>query len=129
MEELRDLGSVWWLGGDVTIMEGPHTATQDRPGGVSRLGRVKAVVSDVLRSGAQIMVESRQGQENDEATPIIIGGEQASAWLMQSADYVERLDVDQLTSKIQRVIRAHPGVSLLTVGAVGFLIGSLIRRR
>ena len=109
-------------------MEEPHTATQDLPGRVSPLGRVKALVSDVLRRGANAIVEHEQGK--DEWNPVTRGGGQnASVWLNRSADYVEHLDVDQLTSKIQRVIRTHPGVSLLTAGAAGFIIGSLIRRR
>jgi hypothetical protein len=109
------------------MMEEPHTATQDFPGRVSASDRVKAIVSDVLRSGANAIVENGQGK--DESDPVTIGGQQASVWLTRSADYVEHLDLEQLTSKIQRVIRTHPGVSLLMAGAAGLIIGSLIRRR
>ncbi len=36
---------------------------------------------------------------------------------------------DLITSRIQGVIRTHPGVGLLLAGAAGLIIGSLIRRR
>jgi len=108
-------------------MEEPHTATQDFPSRVSPLGRVRAIVSDVLRSGANAIVENGQGE--NEWSPVTIGGQQASDWLARSADYVEHLDWDQLTSKTRRVIRTHPGVSLLMAGAAGLIIGTLIRRR
>ena len=49
--------------------------------------------------------------------------------MTRSANYLEPLDLDQLKSKIQRVIRTHPGVSLLTAGTAGIISGSLIRRR
>jgi hypothetical protein len=49
--------------------------------------------------------------------------------MTRSANSLEHLDVDQLKSKIQRVIRTHPGVNLLRAGAAGLIIGSLIRRR
>ena len=109
------------------MIEEPHTATQDFQGRVSPLDRVRAIVSDVLRSGANAIVENGQGK--DESDPVTMGGQQASVWLTRSADYVEHLDVHQLTSKIQRVIRTHPGVSLLMAGAAGLIIGSVIRRR
>jgi hypothetical protein len=109
------------------MMEEPHTATHDLHGRVSPWGRVEAVVADVLRSGANAVVENGHGK--DERNPVTTGGQQASVWLIRSADYVEHLDVDQLKSKIQRVIRTHPGVSLLTAGTAGIISGSLIRRR
>jgi len=108
-------------------MEEPHTATQEIPGRDVPLGRVMAFVSDVLRSGANAIVENGQGK--DEGNPVTIGGQPASVWLTRSAHYVEHLDVHQLTAKIQRMIRTRPGVSLLMAGAVGLIIGSLIRRR
>ena len=107
------------------MMEEPHTETQDLPGRISPLGRVKAVVSDLLRSGATAIEE----KGSDAGNPVTIGGQGVSIWLTRSADYVEHLDVDQLTSKLQGVVRMRPGVSLFTAGVAGLIIGSLIRRR
>jgi ElaB/YqjD/DUF883 family membrane-anchored ribosome-binding protein len=42
---------------------------------------------------------------------------------------VEHLDLDQIKTAMQRLVRRHPGVSLLMAGTAGLIIGSLVRRR
>jgi hypothetical protein len=74
-----------------------------------------------------VIVETGQGR--DEQSRVTTGGRQASVWLNRSVDDVEHLDLDQLKTEIQRLVRMHPGVSLLMAGTAGLIIGSLVRRR
>ncbi len=73
------------------------------------------------------MVETEQGK--DERSSGATGSRSATVRLNRSADYVEHLDLDQVKTEIQSLVRTHPGVSLLMAGAVGLVIGSLVRRR
>jgi ElaB/YqjD/DUF883 family membrane-anchored ribosome-binding protein len=74
-----------------------------------------------------VIVETGQGR--DERSSVTTGGRQATVWLNRSADYVEHLDLGQIKTEIQGLVRTHPGVSLLMAGTAGLIIGSLVRRR
>jgi len=75
------------------------------------------------------MVMMETGQGRDERSRVTTGGRQASFWLTRSVDSVEHLDLDQLKTAIQSLVRRHPGVSLLMAGTAGLIIGRLVRRR
>ena len=54
---------------------------------------------------------------------------QASEWLDQSAEYVRQFDFEQADAKVRVYVRENPGRSLLIAGAVGLIIGAVLRRR
>ena len=56
-------------------------------------------------------------------------GVHASNWLDQSAEYVKQADIQQMKADVSNQIRRNPGRSLLIAGAVGLLVGALVRRR
>lgn len=54
----------------------------------------------------------------------------ATANAMDSAaDYLRDQDVRAMMSNVRQVARRHPGATLLTAAAVGFLIARSLRRR
>jgi ElaB/YqjD/DUF883 family membrane-anchored ribosome-binding protein len=53
---------------------------------------------------------------------------QAAGFLEGAADYVQRVDPQQVKSDIRNQVRQNPGKSLLIAGAVGLLFGVLVRR-
>ena len=56
-------------------------------------------------------------------------GKQASEWLDQSAEYVRQFDYEQTGAPVKEYIRQSPGRSLLIAGAIGLIIGAILRRR
>ena len=56
-------------------------------------------------------------------------GKQASEWLDQSAEYVRQFDYEQADARVREYVRQSPGRSLLLAGAVGLIIGAILRRR
>lgn len=74
-----------------------------------------------------MLVETGPGR--DERSRVTTGGRPASVRLTRAVDYVEHLDLDQIKTAMQRVVRRHPGVSLLMAGTAGLIIGSLVRGR
>jgi ElaB/YqjD/DUF883 family membrane-anchored ribosome-binding protein len=49
--------------------------------------------------------------------------------LDQSAEYIRQFDCKPADVKIREFIRQSPGRSLLIAGAVGLIIGAIVRRR
>jgi ElaB/YqjD/DUF883 family membrane-anchored ribosome-binding protein len=56
-------------------------------------------------------------------------GSQASAWLHNSADYVERMEPKKIKDDIAEQVRRNPGKSLLVASAVGLILGAIFRRK
>ena len=56
-------------------------------------------------------------------------GKQASAWLDQSAEYVRQFNYEHADAKIREYVRQSPGRSVVMAGAVGLIIGAILRRR
>lgn len=56
-------------------------------------------------------------------------GKQASAWLDQSAEYVRQFNYEHADAKIREYVRQSPGRSVVMAGAVGIIIGVILRRR
>jgi len=53
---------------------------------------------------------------------------QAAGFLDGAADYVRQFDPEQVKSDVRNQVRHNPGKSLLIAGAVGLLVGFLVRR-
>jgi len=56
-------------------------------------------------------------------------GKQASAWLDQSAEYVRQFNYEHADAKIREYVRQSPGRSVVMAGAIGIIIGAILRRR
>ena len=68
-------------------------------------------------------VESLPGGER------IAGAANKTADAMESAaDYVRDADLKEMFSDVQRIVREHPGATLLAVAAAGFLLARALSR-
>ena len=89
---------------------------------------VKNMIADKLQSVAEALGEKASDQ--DAQSGIAQYEQQASEWLDQSAEYVRHFDYyEQAEAKVREYVRQSPGRSLLIAGAVGVIIGALLRRR
>ena len=88
---------------------------------------VKNIIADKLHRVAGTLNETLPGQGTQ--CSIAQYGKQASEWLDHSAEYVRQFDHEQTDAKIREYVRQSPGRSLLIAGAVGLIIGAILRRR
>jgi len=102
-------------------------------GGERQAGRaegfdVKKTIADKLRSAAgKIRTKSSRSYDPNDTTSQY--GQQAADLLEKGADYVGNFDSEKLKSDVQESVRKNPGRTLLIAGAVGLVLGTLIRRR
>lgn len=89
--------------------------------------KVKNIIADQLETAAEALGENSAVQDSQSG----IGqyGMQASEWLDQSAGYVRQFDYKGVEAKVRECIKQNPGRSLLAAGAVGLIIGVVLRRR
>ncbi len=112
-----------------------HREEMSRPFGVERgveseavgFDRVKQQVAEKLHRAA----ESLQERTGDVRTPTEAAklGAQASNWLHNSADYVERIEPAKIKEGFVQQVKRNPGKSLLFAGAAGIILGAIFRRR
>ncbi len=103
------------------------TFNRAREQGESTLSQVKSTVADKLHAAADSLHQTAgRGTEETQFTRF---GHQAADWLDRSADYVSRLEPEQVRNDIESSVRKNPGRSLLIAGAVGLVLGGLLRRR
>jgi ElaB/YqjD/DUF883 family membrane-anchored ribosome-binding protein len=88
---------------------------------------VKNSIADKLHSAAERLGE--KGAEQDAQSAQAKYGKQASEWLDQSAEYVRKFDYKQTDAGIRAYVKQSPGRSLFIAGAVGLVIGAVVRRR
>jgi len=91
------------------------------------LENVKNIIADKVQNVAEALSEKAAHQ--DTQSDIAQYGKQASEWLEQSAEYVRHFDYEQAVAKTRESVRQSPGRSLLIAGAVGLIIGAVLRRR
>lgn len=104
------------------------TAAESQSSGKSTgLENVKNIIADKVHNVAEALGEKAAHQ--DEQSDIAQYGKQASEWLEQSAEYVRHFDYEQAVAKARESVRQSPGRSLLIAGAVGLIIGAVLRRR
>jgi ElaB/YqjD/DUF883 family membrane-anchored ribosome-binding protein len=89
--------------------------------------QVKTTVADKLHGAAQ-MLQEKMGR-TDSNSELGRFGQRASDWIERSADYVNELEPQQLRTDLETQVRRNPGRSLLIAGAVGLVLGRLLRRR
>jgi ElaB/YqjD/DUF883 family membrane-anchored ribosome-binding protein len=92
----------------------------------SKFDNVKETVAEKLR-GAANALHDKVAQSGQNET-IYNYGQQAEKFLNRSADYIRDLDLEQVNTDIKEGVRRNPGRSLLIAGAVGLLLGVLVRR-
>ena len=107
----------------------PRSQQQD-----STFDHIKTTVAEKLHTAAEALHEKTSRQTEGPGSQVgndslSAYGRQAAEWLDRSADYIEDLDPQQVKTDIENQVRQHPGRSLLIAGAVGLLLGVLIRRR
>ena len=88
---------------------------------------VKNIIADKLHNVAEALGEKAANQ--DAPSGIAQYGKQASEWLDKSAEYVRQFDYEQADARVREYVRQSPGRSLLIAGAVGLIIGTMLRRR
>jgi ElaB/YqjD/DUF883 family membrane-anchored ribosome-binding protein len=95
-------------------------------GGGLTFDRVKLAVADFLSDAADTVHDRSAGIGNSDISNL---GDRAASWLEHSASYVRGMEPQQLKSDIEDKVRRNPGRSLIIAGAVGLVLGSLLRRR
>jgi ElaB/YqjD/DUF883 family membrane-anchored ribosome-binding protein len=106
---------------------GEIAAESQNPDKSTGFENVKNVIADKLHRFAEGLGEKAADQ--DAQSGMAQYGKQASEWLYQSADYVRQFDYKQTDARVREYVRQSPGRSLLIAGAVGLIIGAILRRR
>jgi ElaB/YqjD/DUF883 family membrane-anchored ribosome-binding protein len=90
---------------------------------------VKNTIADKLHDVAEALGE--KAADRDAQSGIAQFGKQASEWLDQSAEYVRQIDdyYEHADARVREYVTQSPGRSLLIAGAVGLIIGAILRRR
>jgi ElaB/YqjD/DUF883 family membrane-anchored ribosome-binding protein len=88
---------------------------------------VRSIIAEKVHDVAEALGEKVANQ--DAQSDIAHYGKQASEWLDQSAEYVRQFDYEQVDARVREYVRQSPGRSLLIAGAVGLIIGAILRRR
>jgi ElaB/YqjD/DUF883 family membrane-anchored ribosome-binding protein len=88
---------------------------------------VKNIIADKMHNVAEALGEKATDQDAQSGKAQC--GKKASEWLDQSAEYVRQFDYKQANARVREYVRQSPGRSLLIAGAVGLIIGAILRRR
>ena len=105
-----------------------ETATDFQGSGKSTgFENVKNSIADKLHDTAKGLGEKAARQ--DAQSGLARYGKQASRWLDQSAEYIRQFDYEQTNAKVREYVKQSPGKSLLIAGAVGLIIGVILKRR
>lgn len=88
---------------------------------------VKNSIADKFHDAAKALGEKADRKEAQSG--IAHYEKQASEWLDQSAEYVRQFDYEQATARVREYVKQSPGRNLLIAGAVGLVIGVILRRR
>jgi ElaB/YqjD/DUF883 family membrane-anchored ribosome-binding protein len=88
---------------------------------------VKNIIADKMHHVAEALGEKVADQDAQSGKAQY--GKQASKWLDQSAEYVRQFDYKQANARVREYVGQSPGRSLLIAGAIGLIIGAILRRR
>ena len=88
---------------------------------------VKNIIADRLHHVAEALEE--KAADHEVQSSLARHGKQASEWLDQSSECVRQFDYERADARIREYVGQSPGRSLLIAGAVGLVIGAILRRR
>jgi ElaB/YqjD/DUF883 family membrane-anchored ribosome-binding protein len=88
---------------------------------------MKNIIADKIHYVAGVL--SEKAADQDAQSGIAQCEKQASGWLDQSAEYVRQFEFEQADAGVREYVRQSPGCSILLAGAVGLIIGAILRRR
>ena len=106
---------------------GEPAAEFQSSGKSSGFENVKNIIADKMHNVAEALGEKAADQDAQSGKAQC--GKKASEWLDQSAEYVRQFDYKQADDRVREYVRQSPGRSLLIAGAVGLIIGAILRRR
>ena len=89
---------------------------------------IKSELAGGLRAVAGVLKKKSDQVSRPEGLAGVVG-KQAAEWLDQSADYVDKTDLQQMKLDVVDQVRRNPGSSLLIAGAAGLFLGAIFRRR
>jgi hypothetical protein len=118
METLQDRSD------EVSSPRNDETEIESRGAGFDQ---IKVRIADNLRRAAGTLHSNTEANQPPYGTPNF--GSQASAWLHNSADYIERMEPKKIKADITEQVRRNPGKSLLVAGAFGLILGAIFRRK
>ena len=90
-------------------------------------GNIKNVIADKMHKVAPAVGERAASQEPQFA--VAHYGKKAAEVLDESADYIQQINYEQANTKVREYVRQKPGLSLLTAGVTGLIVGAIFRRR
>lgn len=88
---------------------------------------VKNTIADTLHKVAEAV--GAKTADQDVQSGLAQYGKQATRWLDQSSEYVRQFDYEQADARVREYVRQSPERSLLIAGAIGLIIGAILRRR
>jgi ElaB/YqjD/DUF883 family membrane-anchored ribosome-binding protein len=119
---------------DPTSPTNPGDGTSQMKSKASALGHKAADAVDARRDSVARGIETAAMSLHEHAETLP-GGEKvaraarAAANTMEAAaEYVRDQDVQAMLSDVRQMVRRHPGATLLTVAAVGFLLARSLTR-
>jgi ElaB/YqjD/DUF883 family membrane-anchored ribosome-binding protein len=89
--------------------------------------RIKAQIADKLRQAAETLHGKAEGNQMPREAANF--SSHASAWLHNSADYIEGMEPKKIKGDITEQVRRNPGKSLLVAAAAGLILGAIFRRK
>jgi ElaB/YqjD/DUF883 family membrane-anchored ribosome-binding protein len=89
--------------------------------------KVKNIIADRLQDVAEAVGEKAADQDGQSGKARY--EKHAAEWLDHSAERVRQFDPMQADTKVRAYVGRNPGRSLLIAGAVGLVIGAILRRR
>ena len=95
--------------------------------GQSTFNQVKSTVADKLHSAAKTL--HQKAERGDQQSDLSNFGHKAAGWLENSASYVSEIEPERVRRDLENQVRNNPGRTLLIAGAVGLVLGGLLRRR
>jgi len=94
----------------------------------SALQQIKSTAIDNLNSAADAL-RKRSAKADREAEGLAGFEQKAADFLNRSADYLNDLNADKFKTDVKNQVHDHPGRTLLIAGAVGLMLGAILRRR
>lgn len=101
--------------------------TAGREPAQSTFDQIKSTVADKLYLAATNLHQT--AERGDQQSDLSSFGHRAAGWLENSASYVSEIEPERVRRDLENQVRKNPGRTLLIAGAVGLVLGGLLRRR